>query len=212
MKYRFPTIVPIAIFKIVSKVQRIYDVMTSRLLCLIWRIRAGKHVVFEGETILRTRGYGIEIGNNVVFNARKRNNLVGLVNPTILDVLSGGRIKIGDCCGFSSVVMSSRESIEIGNHVIVGGNVRIFDHDFHEMDPVLRRGGTDGSGIRSARVEIGDDVFIGTNAIILKGTTIGARSVVAAGSVVFGLSVPPDSLVKGNPACVVGGKNKKVLT
>ena len=50
---------------------------------------------------------------------------------------------------------------------------------------------------------IGNDVFIGTNAIILKGTHIGDRSVVAAGSVVFGLEVPPDSIVKGNPAKVL---------
>lgn len=203
MKYKFPSVVPIAFHRVVSKIQRIYDVISSRLLLYLWGIRSGRNVLFEGRTILRTRGYGIEIGNDVVFNAIKRNNLVGLMNPTILDVLCGGRIKIGDCCGFSSVVMSSRESIEVGNHVIVGGNVRIFDHDFHEMDPVLRRGGTDGSKIRSARVKIGDDVFIGTNAIILKGTAIGARSVVAAGSVVFGLDIPPDSLVKGNPACIV---------
>ena len=52
-------------------------------------------------------------------------------------------------------------------------------------------------------VIIGNDVFIGTNAIILKGTHIGDRSVVAAGSVVFGLEVPPDSIVKGNPAKVL---------
>jgi len=208
MKYKFPTIVPIAFYRIMSKIQRIYDVIMSRISCFIWGVHAGQHVVFEGETILRTRGYGIEIGNNVVFNARKKNNLVGLTNPTIMDVLSGGQIKIGDNCGFSSVVMSSRKSIEIGNHVIVGGNVRIFDHDFHEMDPMLRRGGTDGSKIRFAKVMIGDDVFIGTNAIILKGTTIGARSIIAAGSVVFGLEISPDSLVKGNPACIVYRKEK----
>ena len=52
-------------------------------------------------------------------------------------------------------------------------------------------------------IVIGDDVFIGTNAIILKGTKIGNRSVVAAGSVVFGLDIPPDSLVRGNPAVIV---------
>ena len=208
MKYKFPTVVPIALYRIMSKIQRIYDVITSRILCAIWGIRAGKHVIFEGKTILRTRGYGIEIGNDVVFNAIKRNNLVGLINPTILDVLPGGRITIGNSCGFSSVVMSSRTSIEIGNHVIVGGNVRIFDHDFHEMDAMLRRGGTDGGKIRTAKVTVRDDVFIGTNAIILKGTTIGARSIIAAGSVVFGLDVPPDSLVKGNPACIVCRKEK----
>lgn len=208
MKYKFPTIAFVAFYRVVSKMHRIYDVISSKFLLFIWGIRAGRHVVFEGKVILRTRGYGIEIGNNVAFNARKTNNLVGLTNPTILDTLPGGRIKIGDSCGFSSVVMSSRESIEIGSHVIVGGNVRIFDHDFHEMDAMIRRGGTDGSKIKSAKVDIGDDVFIGTNAIILKGTTIGARSVVAAGSVVFGLDIPPDSLVKGNPARVISSKVK----
>ena len=57
--------------------------------------------------------------------------------------------------------------------------------------------------IRSKPVVIEDDCFIGTNAIILKGTHLGARSIVAAGSVVAGLDVPADSMVKGNPAQVV---------
>ena len=57
--------------------------------------------------------------------------------------------------------------------------------------------------IKTAPIIIEDDVFVGTNAIILKGTKIGARSIVAAGSVVFGLQIPPDSLVKGNPAQII---------
>ena len=63
------------------------------------------------------------------------------------------------------------------------------------------------SNIRSKRIVIGDDVFIGTNAIILKGTQIGDRSIIAAGSVVMGLKIPPDSMVKGNPARIVSVKN-----
>lgn len=203
MKYRFPAVLPIVWYRILFRIRRLYDILSSKLLIRIWGIKSGRNVVFEGETIVRTRGYGIEIGNNVIFNAIKRNNLVGLMNPTILDVLAGGKIKIGNNCGFSSVVMSSRIGIEIGDYVIVGGNVRIFDHDFHEMDARSRRGGTDGNEIRSAGIIIGDDVFIGTNVIILKGTTIGDRSIIAAGSVVFGLNIPPDSLVKGNPGKIV---------
>jgi bifunctional UDP-N-acetylglucosamine pyrophosphorylase/glucosamine-1-phosphate N-acetyltransferase len=59
------------------------------------------------------------------------------------------------------------------------------------------------NGYTKARCTIGDDCFIGTNSILLKGTKIGARSIVAAGSVVFGLQIPPDSLVKGNPAQII---------
>ena len=108
--------------------------------------------------------------------------------------------------GFSSVVMSSRTSIKIGSHVKIGGNVRIFDHDFHALEADIRRASEDRKHIRSRPVVIEDDCFVGTNAIILKGTHLGARVIVAAGSVVFGLDVPPDSLVKGNPAQIIAGR------
>ncbi|MCR5752825.1 MAG: acyltransferase [Kiritimatiellae bacterium] len=85
----------------------------------------------------------------------------------------------------------------------VGGNVRIFDHDFHPLEWEARRPPENGEKTRAKAIEIGNDVFIGTNAIILKGSRIGDGSIVAAGSVVFGLDVPPNSLVKGNPAVIM---------
>ena len=110
---------------------------------------------------------------------------------------------MGNNTGCSSVVISSRASITIGSHVNVGGNVRIFDHDFHSLEADYRRTSEDCKHIRSRPVIIEDDCFIGTNAIILKGTHLGPRTIVAAGSVVFGLDVPADSMVKGNPAKVI---------
>lgn len=93
----------------------------------------------------------------------------------------------------------------------VGGNVRIFKHDFHSLDFQHRRkGGGDFNHVKSAEVIIDDDVFIGINAIILKGAHIGARSVVGAGSVVACKNIPPDSLVIGNPARVV--KRNDIIT
>ena len=156
-----------------------------------------------GKTYLRSYGDGIRIGENVVFNSCQRNNLVGLTGATIIDNRFGGSISIGDSCGFSSVAISSKSVISIGARVMVGGNARIFDHDFHSVDSSIRGTCEDSTSARTKPVIIEDDCFIGTNVIILKGTHLGARTIVAAGSVVSGLDAPPDSLIRGNPARVV---------
>jgi acetyltransferase-like isoleucine patch superfamily enzyme len=75
------------------------------------------------------------------------------------------------------------------------------DTDFHPLDPQARRLDTQPS--KTAPVFIEDDVFIGTNSLILKGVIIGRGSVVGAGSVVR-QDVPPGVVVAGNPACFVG--------
>lgn len=203
MKYGFPMILPVAIERTYWKLLGVYDSLKSWLLCRLWGIE-GRHVRFMGKILIRAHHKGdIRIGDGTVFNSRFSMNPVGLVNPTFLDTRAGGRIDIGANSGFSSVIISSMSSITIGSNVKVGGNVRIFDHDFHAVEWQNRRSPENRAAVRTKPVEIGDDVFIGTNAVLLKGASIGARSIVAAGSVVFGLSVPPDSLVKGNPAIIV---------
>lgn len=211
MRYSFPMIIPIAFSRVWHWITARYYACLTWILAFAWGVKCGRHVRFQGKTIIRTRHSGeIVLGDGVVFNSQSTTNLVGLLNPTILDTLGGGKIEVGDDSGFSSVVMSSHSSITIGRHVKVGGNVRIFDHDFHSLDPIVRRGASDIGNVRTRPIVIGDDVFVGTNAIILKGTSIGARSIVAAGSVVFGLDIPPDSLVKGNPAIVVAKMQSKM--
>jgi acetyltransferase-like isoleucine patch superfamily enzyme len=96
---------------------------------------------------------------------------------------------------------------------LISWQVGIADSDFHPLDPVERR--TDAEALapylrerpprpllRSARVVICDNVWIGMNATILKGVTIGENAVVAAGSVVA-KDVPPNTVVAGNPAVAV---------
>ena len=87
----------------------------------------------------------------------------------------------------------------MGRNVQIGGNVRIFDHDYHALDPEVRRSGEDYWNVKTRPVVIGDDVFVGTNSIILKGVIIGDRSIVGAGSVVS-CNIPADEIWAGNPA------------
>ena len=205
MRYAFPMIIPIAVIRAFHKLTRLYFKVRTPVLAWIWGVKHGKRLMFQGKTMVRTRRSGeIVIGDAVIFNAQYDTNLVGLVGPTILETLGGGKMTIGSHSGFSSVVMSSRSSITIGSHVKVGGNVRIFDHDYHSLEASYRRTSEDRNHIRTKPVMIEDDCFIGTNVINLKGTHLGPRTIVAAGSVVFGLDAPPDSMVKGNPAQIIG--------
>ncbi len=87
--------------------------------------------------------------------------------------------------------------IDIGDDVQIGPAVQLYTA-MHPLDAGVRR-----SGLESASsIRIGHDVWIGGGAVVLPGVTIGDRSVVGAGSVVV-RSVPPDSLVVGNPARIV---------
>lgn len=104
------------------------------------------------------------------------------------------------------------ERIRVGERVILSYNVIIADSDFHPRDPILRRQDAiaiSPTGDPSRRpplathpVIIGDDVWVGPGAIILKGTHIGDRARIGAGAVVTG-DVPPGTMVAGNPARIV---------
>jgi acetyltransferase-like isoleucine patch superfamily enzyme len=165
----------------------------------------GRNLNVCGKLFLRPTAKGsIKLGNNVTIVSRFLSNSVGITNPTFLECIEGGRIEIGNNTGFTSTIMSSRRLIKIGNFVKIGGNVRIFDHDYHSTDYLYRRNYlTDSEYVKSQEVIIEDDVFIGANSIILKGVHIGARSIVAAGSVVTIKNIPSDSVVAGNPAKII---------
>ena len=93
--------------------------------------------------------------------------------------------------------MCGGKKITIGKNVIVGANCTIIDTDFHPLDPEIRR--IDILAGKHAPIVIENDVFIGMNALILKGLRIGAGAVVGAGSVVLS-DIPPKTIVAGIPA------------
>lgn len=77
----------------------------------------------------------------------------------------------------------------------------ITDTDFHPLAPEGRRYRSELEA-QAEPVEIGDDVFVGARAIILRGVTVGEGSVVGAGSVVT-RDIPAYSVCAGNPARVI---------
>jgi acetyltransferase-like isoleucine patch superfamily enzyme len=81
----------------------------------------------------------------------------------------------------------------------------VYDTDFHPLNSAARRA-HDTTKISSAPVRICEDVWIGADATVLKGVTVGARSIVAAGAVVT-RDVPPDTVVAGIPARAVKRRN-----
>jgi maltose O-acetyltransferase len=94
-----------------------------------------------------------------------------------------------------AVFISAGPGIQIGQDVLIGPGVHIYDSDFHPLDYALR-------GVQLPRrgaVDIGDGCFIGARATICKGVRIGSNAVVGAGSVVSS-DVPADGIVGGAPA------------
>ena len=119
----------------------------------------------------------------------------------------GGMIRIGEWCyiGEASRVWSA-SSIDIGSRVLISHNVNVHDSDSHTFDApsrhaqfraiVLSGHPETAANVASQAIIIEDDVWIGFNSIVLKGSRIGARSIIAAGSLVTG-DIPPDSLYIG---------------
>lgn len=113
----------------------------------------------------------------------------------------GGKITIGEGCGISASTIYAMDEIKIGNRVLIGGNCKIFDNDFHPLAASNRRPQKP-ENIKRRPIVIGDDCFIGANSIILKGTILGRNCVVGAGSVVSG-TWPENSIIAGNPARII---------
>ena len=180
-----------------------WSTLRTRLSCAFQGCKVGLDFRSIGGIRIKARAAGsIVIGNHVRLLAHWRSNRVGLSGPVILHTMENGKIEIGDYTGASAVVISSRCGVRIGKHCSIGGNVRIFDHDFHSLNAEVRRGLRTDVIPAAKSVVIGNDVFIGAQSIILKGVTIGDRAIIGAGSVVT-KDVPEDCVAAGSPAIIV---------
>lgn len=158
-----------------------------------WYLRqataVGPRVRLWGKAFCTNQGTMI-IGN--------RTRLTATVTPLQLVAGPGGRLEIGESCAINyGCSIGATQLIKIGNRCRLGTYTIMMDNDYHHLEPERRH-------IRppSAPIILEEDVWLGARVIVLRGVTIGAGAVVAAGSVVV-KDVPPRTLVGGVPAKVI---------
>ena len=157
-----------------------------RLLAPLYQHR-GKHAVIHRSVRMDTPPYRkFYLGDySVVESFACINNAVG-------DVIIGDYTRIG----LHNTIIGP---VTIGSHVNLAQGITItaLNHNFSDAEKRI-----DEQGVNTTPVVIEDDIWIGANAVILPGVTIGQHSVVAAGAIVT-KDVPPHSLVAGVPAKVI---------
>lgn len=166
--------------------------------------------LFGVPVIFKKNGSVLKIGDNCSIKSSFLSNLIGLSQRTIIVTRTKeATIEIGNNVGISGATIYARKGIFIGDNTLIGANVKILDNDFHPIEAEARNS-DDKDMIRAKKVVIGNDCFIGCNALILKGSKIGDGSVVGAGSVVSG-AFPGNVIIGGNPARIIRGveKNEK---
>lgn len=163
----------------------------------------GKGVLFKGKPVIKKYpGSTIVIGDDCVVSSSLNANGIGNNHPVILRTISStATIKLGNKVGISGTTVLCKNEIIIEDNTLIGANVFITDSDHHPIHPVMRLK-NDASNIKSFKVHIEENVFIGAYAIILKGVKIGKNSVVGAGSVVT-KNIPQNSIAAGNPAKII---------
>lgn len=139
----------------------------------------------------------IVVGNDVLVDGKCSINFASRYAATP-SLIIGDHTGIGHGCTFSI-----GKRITIGRHCRIAAHVWMFDSSGHPADPQARLAGLPPAADEVKPITIGDNVWIGGRAIVHPGVTIGAHSVVSAGSVVTG-DVPPCTIVAGNPARKVG--------
>lgn len=146
----------------------------------------------------------IKIGKNFRMNNGMARNQIGYGDLKCTLIADGGNITIGNNVGMSqSALIAFDADITIGNYVKIGSGVKIITTDFHSVDALVRRDrNLDKANKKSAPVMICDDCFIGAGSIILKGVTIGTKSIIGAGSVVT-KDIPANVIAAGNPCRVI---------
>ena len=164
------------------------------------KVHYGLNLQVYNKVYLQIRNGEMYVGDNFTLTSGDCINPLCRNIRACIYITHGGTVNIGNNVGMSSPCLWIKESLTIGNNVKIGGNCIIMDNDVHQIDHLVRR--SNKGGVKSSPVIIEDDAWLGANVLVLKGVTIGARSIIGAGSVVT-KSIPADCIAAGNPCRVI---------
>lgn len=150
----------------------------------------------EGATAYIGKHFTIASGDNINPLSSNRYTSICVDRHAILE--------IGNYCGISSSTIWATQHIRIGNYVNIGANCHIIDGDMHSIDWKSRAQESLGNAgsYNKCPITIEDHVWIGANSMILKGVTIGSKTIIAMGSVVT-KDIPANCIAGGNPCKVI---------
>lgn len=129
----------------------------------------GSKVAISWSAVICNRG-------SVTIGSRSTIRMFAVIQP------AGGSVSVGEQCSVGlHCVLDGSGGLSIGDSVRIGPGARIFssNHRFDRTDQLIRE-----QGLELGRVVIADDVWIGSGATILAGTSVGRGAVIAAGAVV----------------------------
>ncbi|MDB5005921.1 MAG: acyltransferase [Mucilaginibacter sp.] len=180
----------------------------AHLLFSLNGVHIGEGFSSKGSPLLDVSRKGkFNIGCNFNLNSGKHYNLIGGQYKCSFVVGPQAELTIGDNVGMSNTAIVCHKKIIIANNVKIGGNVKVYDTDFHSLAVAERNHIPEIYNVKCAEVLISEGAFIGAHAIILKGTVIGKNCIIGAGSLISG-HIPDNEIWAGNPAKFIKSVNE----
>jgi len=182
---------------------KVSDLYFSILILCNKNVFLGKNCVVKGLPAIQvSKGACIKVGNNVTLNSRNYGYHANMHSSVkLMADRPDARIEIGANTRINGACIHAYKKIKIGENCLIAANVQIFDSNGHEasFDNVGERINTRDEG---KEIIIENNVWIGINAIILPGVTIGNGSIIGANTVVSA-DVPARVVFAGNPGRVI---------
>lgn len=189
---------------IYSRINNISSNIISKILFYINNISIDDGFKSNGVPKLYIHHTGkFTVGMNFKINNTIMNNPIGRSEKCMFVVRENALLNIENNVGMSGVTIVCQKEIKIEDNVKIGGNVCIYDTDFHSLNtsdrssPILDKENT-----KRKKVFIGKNSFIGAHSTILKGVSIGENSIIGACSVVT-KNIPKNEIWAGNPAIFI---------
>jgi acetyltransferase-like isoleucine patch superfamily enzyme len=158
-------------------------------------------ILFKINCLFKLSFFKLIYGRKIIFGKKFtfRKGFSLIIDGENAKVIIGNNVFFNNFC-----TVAAMESIKIGNNTIFGENVKIYDHNHQFKDPSIA---IKEQGYTSAKIIIGENCWIASNVVILKGVTIGDHSVVGAGTVVY-KDVPENSVLLSKQEQIINSSIK----